>query len=265
MIRAVLPEANVPTSIRESGIPVLHSPASERDAIIEAWLAEHAEGTAVVIGDPSYVDSARVRSLTPAAGEGPRVRPRRARRPGPLRRGRHRRGGPLRRDDEGDPAAGRADVRSRSRARIHDVRGARCSSRAGDRRLRRTGSRRATRPPAHRSRRSTVLLATPHGGDAGPSVPSRARAARRRVVEPLDRRRSPRALAPADGSRSATRRPGAATGSTAPTTARWPASRARRVHASSAAIAQPVAEDGDDLALARRVHRVMIPGSHAAR
>ncbi len=70
VIRAVLPEANVPTSIRESGIPVLHSPATGRDAIIEGWLAEHAEGTAVVIGDPTYDDSRRVRSLSPELAKG---------------------------------------------------------------------------------------------------------------------------------------------------------------------------------------------------
>jgi superfamily I DNA/RNA helicase len=70
VIRAALPEANVPTSIRESGVPVLHSPAAERDAIIEAWLDEHAEGTAAVIGDPAYVGTARVRSLTPELAKG---------------------------------------------------------------------------------------------------------------------------------------------------------------------------------------------------
>ncbi len=70
VIRAVLPEANVPTSIRESGVPVLHSPAAERDAIIEGWLAEHADGTAVVIGDPTYAGAPRVRSLTPELAKG---------------------------------------------------------------------------------------------------------------------------------------------------------------------------------------------------
>ena len=70
VIRAALPEANVPTSIRESGIPVLHAPASEREAIIEAWLAEHTEGTAVVIGDTAYVGSERVRCLTPELAKG---------------------------------------------------------------------------------------------------------------------------------------------------------------------------------------------------
>ncbi|WP_207210587.1 RNA polymerase recycling motor ATPase HelR [Nocardioides zhouii] len=70
VIRAVLPEANVPTSIRESGIPVLHSPAADRDAIIEEWLAAHADGTAVVIGDPTYVGAPRVRSLAPELAKG---------------------------------------------------------------------------------------------------------------------------------------------------------------------------------------------------
>ncbi|HYJ28239.1 MAG TPA: AAA family ATPase, partial [Nocardioides sp.] len=65
-----LPEANVPTSVRENGMPVLHSPAADRDVIVEQWLAEHAEGTAVVIGDPSYADTARVRSLTPELAKG---------------------------------------------------------------------------------------------------------------------------------------------------------------------------------------------------
>ncbi|MBD3925730.1 AAA family ATPase [Nocardioides cavernae] len=70
VIRAALPEANVPTSVRESGIPVLHAPVAERDAIIEGWLAEHADGTAVVVGDPTWVDTARVRSLAPELVKG---------------------------------------------------------------------------------------------------------------------------------------------------------------------------------------------------
>ena len=54
VIRAALPDANVPTSIRRSGIPVLHAPASELPTIIENWLATHAEGIACVIGDPTF-------------------------------------------------------------------------------------------------------------------------------------------------------------------------------------------------------------------
>lgn len=70
VIRAVLPRAHVPTSVRETGVPVLHASTDDRDAIIEQWLADHADGTAAVIGDPSYADSARVRSLSPELAKG---------------------------------------------------------------------------------------------------------------------------------------------------------------------------------------------------
>jgi hypothetical protein len=70
VIRAVLPDANVPVSIRSSGIPVVHGPASELDSILEAWLATHAEGIAVVIGDPAFRATSRVRSLTPELAKG---------------------------------------------------------------------------------------------------------------------------------------------------------------------------------------------------
>ncbi|WP_425527915.1 RNA polymerase recycling motor ATPase HelR [Yinghuangia seranimata] len=70
VIRAALPDANVPTSVRTSGIPVVHGAAADRDAVLEAWLAEHAEGTACVIGDPSFEETSRVRSLTPELAKG---------------------------------------------------------------------------------------------------------------------------------------------------------------------------------------------------
>src|SRR5207247_10534135 len=54
VIRAALPDANVPTSVRSNGVPVVHAAVSELDSILDTWLAEHAEGTACVIGDPSY-------------------------------------------------------------------------------------------------------------------------------------------------------------------------------------------------------------------
>jgi hypothetical protein len=50
VIRAALPGANVPTSIRESGIPVRHSPVADLEVVLRSWIDEHAEGTAVVIG-----------------------------------------------------------------------------------------------------------------------------------------------------------------------------------------------------------------------
>lgn len=69
VIRAVLPDANVPTSIRDNGIPVRHAPASERDGLLQAWLAAH-DGTACVIGDPGFTATDRVRSLSAAEAKG---------------------------------------------------------------------------------------------------------------------------------------------------------------------------------------------------
>jgi hypothetical protein len=70
VIRTVLTDANVPTSVRSSGIPVRHGPASDLSAILDAWLAAHAEGIACVIGDPTFRSTLRVRSLTPELAKG---------------------------------------------------------------------------------------------------------------------------------------------------------------------------------------------------
>ncbi|MFI7030313.1 RNA polymerase recycling motor ATPase HelR [Microbispora rosea] len=70
VIRAVLPDANVPASIRSGGVPVVHSSVSDLSATLDTWLAEHAEGTACVIGDPSFEETSRVRSLTPELSKG---------------------------------------------------------------------------------------------------------------------------------------------------------------------------------------------------
>jgi superfamily I DNA/RNA helicase len=70
VIRAALPDANVPTSIRRSGVPVVHAPVAERDAVLDSWLAGHAEGIACVIGDPTVPATPRVRSLTPVTAKG---------------------------------------------------------------------------------------------------------------------------------------------------------------------------------------------------
>ncbi len=70
VIRAVLPDANVPVSIRSNGIPVSHGHASELGSILDAWLAAHAEGIACVIGDPTFRATSRVRSLTPELSKG---------------------------------------------------------------------------------------------------------------------------------------------------------------------------------------------------
>lgn len=70
VIRAVLPDANVPTSIRTSDIPVVHGSASDLGSILDTWLAAHADGIACVIGDPSFRATSRVRSLTPELSKG---------------------------------------------------------------------------------------------------------------------------------------------------------------------------------------------------
>lgn len=70
VVRAVLPDANVPTSVRGSGLPVVHGPVEDLDSVLGAWLAAHAEGVACVIGDPAFRATPRVRSLTPELAKG---------------------------------------------------------------------------------------------------------------------------------------------------------------------------------------------------
>jgi hypothetical protein len=72
VIRAALPDANVPTSIRSSGVPVRHGSTTDLRSIIDTWLAEHAEGEGIacVIGDPTFQATSRVRSLTPELAKG---------------------------------------------------------------------------------------------------------------------------------------------------------------------------------------------------
>ncbi|WP_369168093.1 RNA polymerase recycling motor ATPase HelR [Streptomyces sp. R28] len=71
VIRAALPDANVPTSIRSGGVPVVHGSVSDRDSILDMWLATHTDaGTACVIGDPTFRPTDRVQSLTPELSKG---------------------------------------------------------------------------------------------------------------------------------------------------------------------------------------------------
>ncbi len=79
-IREALPDANVPASVRSSGIPVVHGSVKDLDSILDGWLDAHADGVACVIGadDSGAIDSgagafrenARVRSLTPGLSKG---------------------------------------------------------------------------------------------------------------------------------------------------------------------------------------------------
>ncbi len=70
VIRAVLPDANVPTSIRENGLPVVRGKVSDLESILDGWLAAHADGIACVIGDATVRQTHRVRSLTPELAKG---------------------------------------------------------------------------------------------------------------------------------------------------------------------------------------------------
>ena len=70
VIRAVFPDANVPVSIRSTGVPVGHGSTSDLGLILDTWLAAQADGIACVIGDPAFAATARVRSLTPELSKG---------------------------------------------------------------------------------------------------------------------------------------------------------------------------------------------------
>jgi hypothetical protein len=70
VIRAVLPDANVPISIRSGDVPVVYGSTSDLGSILDTWLAAHADGIACVIGDPTFRSTSRVRSLTPELSKG---------------------------------------------------------------------------------------------------------------------------------------------------------------------------------------------------
>jgi hypothetical protein len=75
VIRAVLPDVNVPTSIRRSDVPVVHGSVSDLGSILDTWLAAHDDGIACVIGagdldDDTFRATSRVRSLTPELSKG---------------------------------------------------------------------------------------------------------------------------------------------------------------------------------------------------
>lgn len=69
VIRAALPDANVPTSVRRTGVPVRHGHRADLATVVEEWLAAHG-GVACVVGDPTFPGSERVRSLPPVLTKG---------------------------------------------------------------------------------------------------------------------------------------------------------------------------------------------------
>ncbi|USX44673.1 RNA polymerase recycling motor ATPase HelR [Dietzia kunjamensis] len=75
VIRSVRPDANVPESVRRSGLPVEYGHVEDLQHVIDGWLATHSEGTVGIICAPgatvpAFSESDRVRSLTPAQAKG---------------------------------------------------------------------------------------------------------------------------------------------------------------------------------------------------
>ena len=52
------------------GVPVVHGSVADLHAILDTWLGAHAEGTACVIGHPTFQATSRVRSLSPELSKG---------------------------------------------------------------------------------------------------------------------------------------------------------------------------------------------------
>ncbi|MDN4175364.1 RNA polymerase recycling motor ATPase HelR [Nocardioides sp. SOB77] len=74
VIRAAVPDANVPTSVRTGGRPVRHGSVTELGTVVSTWLAEHADGSVCVVAadgeEPVVPASPRVRQLTPTLAKG---------------------------------------------------------------------------------------------------------------------------------------------------------------------------------------------------
>lgn len=70
VIRAAIPDANVPVSIRRGGLPVTYGDRADLTAMIGRWQEANPDGIACVIGDPRIPDTPRVRSMSPATTKG---------------------------------------------------------------------------------------------------------------------------------------------------------------------------------------------------
>jgi superfamily I DNA/RNA helicase len=75
VIRAVLPDANVPTSIRSTGVPVSRGRVAELRSVLDEWLDHHADGIGCVVSvtdlpSGSVPKTTRIRLLTPELTKG---------------------------------------------------------------------------------------------------------------------------------------------------------------------------------------------------
>ncbi|PRA06542.1 AAA family ATPase [Arthrobacter sp. MYb229] len=69
-IREQLPDANVPSSIRTDGAAVIYARPERQQDLLRQWQDEHPLGVGVVIGDPSFNDTDRIRALSPEQAKG---------------------------------------------------------------------------------------------------------------------------------------------------------------------------------------------------
>ncbi|KZE88590.1 RNA polymerase recycling motor ATPase HelR [Microbacterium sp. TNHR37B] len=70
VIRAALADANVPVSVRATGVPVRTGVPGDLDAVLGEWLTRNEEGIAVVVGAEPRKTHPRVRSLSPWEAKG---------------------------------------------------------------------------------------------------------------------------------------------------------------------------------------------------
>ena len=70
VIRAVLPDANVPTSIRSSGVPVVHGPCRTWARSSTPGSPRTPTGSPASSAIPTFRATSRVRSLTPELSKG---------------------------------------------------------------------------------------------------------------------------------------------------------------------------------------------------
>jgi DNA helicase IV len=70
VIREAIPDVNVPTSVRSTGVPVGYGSHAELGSLLDTWVADHAEGVGCVIGDDHFEATDRVQSLSPELAKG---------------------------------------------------------------------------------------------------------------------------------------------------------------------------------------------------
>ncbi len=74
VIRAAVPDANVPTSVRSTGQPVVRGAVGDLAGLVSTWLEEHGEGLAAVVASAGehldLPDHPRLRRLTPELAKG---------------------------------------------------------------------------------------------------------------------------------------------------------------------------------------------------